>query len=143
MCPRLTEFTAIIPHLYWAELSGKIFLLNWPESAHSAVLDLVGACRALPDFDTLQIARFPIVSSRRTCLCLWYESCTCDRYPTTEWEEAFEKQMKDLGGWTVDCLKLKTGCQEGEGRGRTAFRVIKFSSDRPCQSSVEVEEYEV
>ena len=51
--------------------------------------------------------------------------------------------MKGLEEWTIDCLKPKTGCQEGEGRGRTAFRVIKFSSDRPRHSSVKVEEYEV
>ena len=50
--------------------------------------------------------------------------------------------MNNLEEWIVDCLKLKMGCQEGRGR-RTAFRVIKFSSDRPCQGSVGVEEYEV
>ena len=52
------------------------------------------------------------------------------------------EQTKDLEDWTIDCLKPKTGCQEG-GEKRITLRVFGFSPDRPCQSSVEVGEFEV
>ena len=51
--------------------------------------------------------------------------------------------MKDLEELAIDRLKRKTGRREGEGRERATFRVIKFGDGIPCQSSVEVEEYEV
>ena len=54
-----------------------------------------------------------------------------------------ERHVKGLEELAMDCLKQTTGCREGEGRGRTMFRVIKFEDRVPCQSSVKVEEYEV
>ena len=60
-----------------------------------------------------------------------------------QWEQAL-KRTKDLEEWAIDCLKeSKTGCRAGEGRNKPTLRVIKFSSRRPSQSSVKVEEYEV
>ena len=116
-------------------------MLDQVERARSAISDLVGACRALPDFDTLQIALFPIIRppSRTYNLCRRCPDCDCDQ----EWRtEIPGKHPKGLEEWAMDCLKSKTGCREGEGRGRTTFRVIKFGDETPCQSTVEVEEYE-
>ena len=48
-----------------------------------------------------------------------------------QWEQASEKQMKDLMEWTMDCLKrLKIGCQER--RKRTTLRVIRFGPGHRC-----------
>ena len=111
------------------------FLPNDAGRARSAILDLVGACKALPDFDTLQIVRFPAIPPPLVCSCVW-SVCNC-RLPSTR---QLENQMKELEEWAMDCLKKpRPGCQEGEGR-KTTLRVIKF---RPGRRSVKVEEREV
>ena len=52
--------------------------------------------------------------------------------------------MKDFA---IDCLKSKSGRQEGEGRNRITVRVVRLSSTLPrpdyYPGSVETEEYEV
>ena len=109
--------------------------------ARSAVSELVGACKALPDFDTLQIVRFPITPPPLACWC--GRNCSSHVPSREQWDRALAEQTKDLEGWSIDCLKQpRTGCLEGEGR-KTTFRVIQFSSCYPTQSSVKVEEREV
>ena len=109
--------------------------------ARSTISDLVDACSVLPDFGTLQIALFPIIRPPSIAYnpCRWCPDCDCDQ----GWRpERPEKHLEGLEEWTMDCLKSKPGCREGEGRGRTTLRVIKFGDETPCQSTVEVEEYE-
>ena len=61
-----------------------------------------------------------------------------------QWERTSKKHTKDLEGLAVECLKKpKTGYLEGEKGKTTTLRIIGFSPGLPCQSSVEVEEYEV
>ena len=136
MCPRLTELTVIFPHLHWAQHKKMRLLLDQGEKARSAISELVGACKALPDFDTLQTVRFPIIPSYLVCWCGRAE-CDCN------WKLESKRQTKDLDKWVIDCLKESNmGCREGEGK-RTMLRVIKFGSGHPCQTSVAVEEYEM
>ena len=96
------------------------------------MLELVAACEVLPDFDTLQIARFPFAQPPRR----WDQ------------EQAFRKEAEDLKDLAIDCLKKsKTGCQERRKGTALRLRVIEFDSDchlsRACHSGpVKVEEYE-
>ena len=106
----------------------------------SVMLGVVAVCKTLPDCDTIQFVRFPIVPRPRICLCD-RENCYGLIPSEEEWGRVRE-QTKDLEDWTIDCLKPKTGCQEG-GEKRITLRVFGFSPDRPCQSSVEVGEFEV
>ena len=145
-CARLTELTVFFPYQYQDKNGEMDFLPNQAGRARSAIVDLVGACRSLPNFDTFQIVRFPIVPPRPVCLCAW-PVCECYLFSREAWELSLERrtrglgqQMKDLEEWTIDCLKEpKAVYQEGEGRG-TTLRVIEFGRGR---RSVRVGEYEV
>lgn len=124
------------------------FLPGQAGRVHSAISDLVGTCRALPGFDTLQVVRFPIIAPYPECRCrLGWGVCDCPVISTEEWKERSEKLTKGLEQKVgvleeraIDCLKEpKTGCREGERRGIT-LRFIRFGRDG---SSVKVEEYGV
>ena len=117
-------------------------LLDPAGRARSAISELVVACKALPDFDTLQIVRFPINPPRLLC---WCGKGRCGHHGLflEQWELALEKQTKDLEREAVECLKTpRMGSREGEGR-RTMVRIVKFRSRCTGQNSVEVEEREV
>ena len=104
--------------------------------------ELIVACKALPDFNTLQIVRFPTKPPSR---------CNCDgpcyfnpQHSAEEWEQELGDYMSYLEEWAIDCLKKpEMGRLEGEGRERTTLRTIEFSGRRPYQSSAKVKEYEV
>ena len=133
-CPRLTELTVVSPCPYDAQHARTGVQLNSTGRARSAVSELVIACKALPDFETLQIVRFPWCAQGRSGPHgLFLE----------QWELALEKQTKDLERQAIDCLKtLRMGFLEGEGR-RIKVRTVKSRSRCIGQSSVEVEECEV
>ena len=113
------------------------------------MLKLVVACKALQDFNTLQIVRLPFSPP-------YIPGCYCDgpceyfhpAVPEGWWERTLVEYMKDLEEWTIDCLRRQTtgrskrgkmGCLEGEGRKRITLRIIEFSDDY----SVKVREHEV
>ena len=107
----------------------------------SAISDLADACKALQDFDTLQVARFPLVPSL-WCSCYEWPDCECGPFPRYigREEQASEKEMRRLEKWAIECLKRpKIGCPDVAGR-RSVLRSIKFGSS---WRSVEVDEYEV
>ena len=137
-CPKLTELTMFFPHRYQAKDGKMDFLSDQARRARDAIFNLVGACKVLPDFATLQIVRFPINPPHLACWCGREE---CSHRPSMErWEQALTKQMKDLEERAMDCLRMpRTGCREGEGR-RLTLRVIKFR--RGCRPA-KVEECEV
>jgi hypothetical protein len=126
-CPRLTELTVFYPHPDNMATETGI-PADSIGSARFATLELVHACKALPDFDTLQIVHFlgnPLSPSL-----------------TDQWDQALRDQAKD---W-IDCLKkTKMGCQEEVGRKKSTLRVIQLSPDLPMPhlGSVKVEVYEV
>ena len=145
-CPRLTELTIICPHAYDLQRSEMGTLLDPVGGASSAASELVNACKALPDFDTLQIVDFPLVLP---CT-LWAGGRLM--YGGSPIEGPWEDQLKQILGMkaveesVMSCLKPKKGCQE-EGRKRTTFRMIKLSSESHSSpsylGSVKVEEHEV
>jgi hypothetical protein len=135
-CPKLTELTAICPHPDTAEATETGYLLDPVGSVRSATSELVNACIALPDFDTLQIvhgcglmygaAGLSVIQRRRELR----EHVGC---------------AKDSA---INCLKEpETGCREREGRKKITVRVIELvmGSTFPAfhLDSVRVEEYEV
>lgn len=105
------------------------------ERARSAISDLVGACRALPDFDTLQIVRFPISPPPLECFCPW-PICDCPVFSmeglearTERLTKDLKRQMKDLEVWAMDCLEaLNRRFREG-GRREATLEVIQFRED--------------
>ena len=119
------------------------FLPGHAQVARSAISELVGTCKTLPDFDTLQIVRFPVIPPTPHCTCGWGRWGVCDcSVPSQEEQdwmtEGLKKKMKDLEEWAMDCLR-ESKAEEGEGRG-TTLRVIEFGWDN---SHVKAEEYEV
>ena len=137
-CPKLTELTVIYSFPGDARPTETGILLDPAGRVRSTISELVIACKALQDFDTFQIARFPI---KLPCLVCWRGRVKCHNHPHKElWEGVLEKEMKDLRDWAIDPLKEpRTGVREGEGR-KTTLRVIEFTSGR---HSVKVEEREV
>ena len=145
-CRRLTELTIIFHHKYDVQHAEKGTLLDPAGRSRSAMSELVVACKALPDFDTLQVARITIVPPSLVCLCGW-GGCGSRMNSTEQEEQILRKQTKDMKNWAIGCLtKPETGCREEEverERKRTTLRVFMFGPGRPCHGSVEVKEYEV
>ena len=138
-CPKLTELTIVYPRLGdgEAEMGHHLGLVG---SVRSATLELVNACKALPDFDVFQIVHFPLPDL------------------TPSWEhmtpsgpgELFHKLRNDLGSGkdlVIDCLKeSEAGCRKEEGKKKTTVRVIELVEGPPSNfylDSVKVEVYEV
>ena len=144
-CPRLTELTVLFRHRYDAQHAETGTLIDPTEGARSAMSELVVACKALPDFDTLQVVRDTIIPDHLVCWCGW-RGCGSRMGSSKQQEEISRKQMKDMKDWAIDCLKKPgTEFQKGEERERKriTLRVFMFDPGRPCHSSGEVEEYEV
>ena len=124
-------------------------LLDPVGSARSAASELVNACKALPDFDTLQIVYFFFVRPLVRCAC----GLSGHGRPSNKTREPWAEQRKQISGTkgvkdlVIDCLKPKAGCHEGEGRKKTTLRIIELGSDSHYGphylDSVKVEEYEV
>ena len=112
------------------------------EGARSAVSELVVACKALPDFDTLQILYFPTEPPRPICWCGTHG-------PSKEqWDRSLREQVDSMKDLVLGCLKSpKMGHQEGKGRKKTTVRVIRFGPVRPRPNHhpgpMKVEQYEV
>ena len=141
-CPRLTELTVVFHHQYDAE---TVTLIDPVGVAHSAMSELVVACKTLPDFDTLQVVRVTITPGGLVCWCGW-GGCGSRMDSSEKQEQILRKQTEDMKDWAMDCLKKpETGRQEEkeERRKRTTLRVFMFGPGRPCHTSGKIEEYEV
>lgn len=137
-CPRLTELS-VFPYPYDAQYTETEIILDPGGRMHSAMSELVVACKALPDFDTLQILRFPVAIPRLVCRCR-QENCENHELNMEKWKQALKSQAKDLEEYAINCLrKPRTEPREGEGR-RVTLRVIEFVQS---SRSVKVEEREV
>ena len=119
----------------------------------SAISELVDACKALPDFDTLQILHFFPDSPPPIWSAGWDKA---DRLSSTDrWRQALREEMKGAKDWAISCLKVNTGRQEGDGKKRAILRLIELSPGPTLPSpgdhtllkshlgSVKVEEYEI
>ena len=142
-CPKLTELTLIFRHPHDIPFTERGIQFDPDKSARSATLDLVNACKALPDFDTLQIVRFIPTAPSPDYADAWTMSLS----PMRRWEWNLRERLKGVRDLAIDCLrKQKNGCKEGEGR-KTTLRVIElipyFSVSASHLDSVVVEEYEV
>ena len=146
-CPKLTELTIIYPRPYDAQSAETGTLLNSIESARSATLELADACKALPDFATLQIVHFPVVTPLPMCGCGWMRYGSLG--PSMERRrQVLREEVKGLKDCAIECFKKpNAGSQDGVRRKKTTLRVIELSSDRPHSrfqlGPVTVEEYEV
>ena len=140
-CPRLTELSVIFPYQYdtFEEWNTGV-RIDPARRARPAMLKLIAACKALQDFNTLQIVRLPFRPPYRVCPCDGPCEYLHSSFPEEQWEQLLEEYMTDLEEWTIDCLKRpKTGCLEEEGRKRITLRIIEFGYDY----FAEVREYEV
>ena len=144
-CPELAELTIVSPYPSGAQLTEAGVLLDPAGRARSAISEVVDACKALPDLDVLQLVRIPIVPPPLVCWCR-QRGCSSHMPSPEQWEQASEKQMKDLVEWTIDCLKepkverrWEEECQEEKEGKRTTLRVVKFGPGRRCVEA----EYEV
>ena len=140
-CPKLTELSIVYPYHsdgdvdLNTETSGGLV-----ENVRSAILELANTCKALPDFDTIQIVHFSLPGYDEI---LEYEM----RYdPAT----MFYDLRRGLGtgkDLVINCLEEpETGRREGEGKKKTAVRVIELVERSPpilSPGSAKVEEYEV
>ena len=149
-CPRLTELTLIYPYPGDPPVSETGVPLDVVGTTHSAALELVNACKSLPDFDTIQIVHIlawgtspPAVRAHQHM-----------RYGGLSAEQLLQvarDPVNDVKDLVIDCLKRpEMGCQEGERRKRAMVRVIELCRYRPpgkdCPGSLRinlVEEYEV
>lgn len=144
-CPGLTELTITCPDLFDAvQTTETRVLFDLARSARSAVLELVDACKTLPDFEIFQIARFPLgrhplIQPPPKCFC-GVAGCDGHEDPGGTRERALREQVEDLKDLVIEHLKKsETGCQERRNsKGATLrLRVIEFGPDHP-----KVEEYE-
>jgi len=122
------------------------------ETARSAILELVNACKTLPDFNTFQIVYVHFLVKHPYPPIRGYERTRDGVPPTMEQRrQALRDLMKGVKNVAIDCLKKpEIGCQQGEGRKRTTLRVIELGAYRPpggpdldCITVEKVEECEV
>ena len=121
-------------------------LLDTVGTVHSAMLELVNACRVLPDFDTLQIVHVLLGESVLIC-----GSIRITLTLTDQRERALREQMEGVRDLALDSLrKVKAGCWEG--KEKVMLRVIELSPHFPLVGprlgaahlgSVKVEGFEV
>lgn len=135
---RLTELTLMHPHPHVTPgvETGTV---------HSATLELVNACRALPDFDTLQIVHVLLGESVLLC-----GGMRVTLTPTDQREQALREQVKVVRDLALESLKkAKARCWEGR---KVMLRVIELSPHFPLVGhhlgaahlgSVRVEGFEV
>ena len=146
-CPMLTELTLIYPHpddnRVWE--GGVEVWVDMDKIARSAILELVDACGALPDLDTLQIVYFLLIAPIRIC---GFARVPYDNLPTTEELKQVRRwQMRDVGDLVIDCLReARAGRLEGGGRKQNTMRLIELNPCLPYAghplASVRVEEFE-
>ena len=144
-CPKLTELTVISHYQCDSQHADMGNLINPAGRAPFAISELVVACKALPDFDTLQMVYTAAIPYNLVCPCGW-GGCGSRMDSTEQEEQILRKQTEDMKNWAIGCLtKPETGCREGEERERkrTTLKVFMFSPGRPCHSSATVEVYEV
>ena len=149
--PRLTELTVIYPDPDNNTLVARADVpLDTVEAARSATLELVDACKALPDFDTLQIVY-------RLCVLVGLSdggdipSSQLERVAMEHRNRVLRERVDTVKGWAIERLKrVKPGCQGGDGRKKTTLRIIELNPRRPLAgrdadpAKVEkVEEYEL
>ena len=114
-------------------------------AVHSATPELVYACRALPDFDTLQIVHVLLGESVLLC-----GSMRVTLTPTDQREQALREQMKGVRDLALESLRKakNEGCWGGR---KVGLRVIELSPHFPLVGhhlgaahlgSVKVEEFE-
>jgi len=98
-------------------------------TARSATLELLGASKALPDFDTLQIVHFLPNTPSPGYMDWWLRNNGL--LPTEQRKQTLREHVRGVKGvkdLAIDCLKRpKTGCQKGGGRKKTTLRVIELS----------------
>ena len=139
--PRLTELTLIYPHFQDASVTKLRIMFATVRTARSAAVELVDACKMLPDFDTLQTVLY--APSLRSVEALGGGNGLIS--------VGRKEQVGIVKDWAMECLKrAKPGCQGGDGRKKATLRVIVLSPYRPAArfyvnfAGVEkVEEYEV
>ena len=101
--------------------------------------ELIVACKALPDFDTLQIVHFPLVPTSLVCRCRW-GGCGSRMHFSEQRQQTLGEQMKDLEDWAIECLKKpEARCREGEEGEGITLRVLRFSPGQPCLSFRKIE----
>jgi hypothetical protein len=134
-CPKLTELTIISPYPDTLEEMETGYLLDPVGTARSATLELVNACKVLPDFDTLQIVH--------GC---WLD-CGGEELCAKLLQRKYMEHVDGAKDMAIRCLKEpEMGPREGEGRRKSTLRVIELIAG-PSQGfymeSAKVEEYEV
>ena len=114
-------------------------------TVRSAMLELVNACRALPDFCTLQIVHFPLDTPSLRHTDRW--EGVKDLSSVERREQALREEVNDVKHWAIECLKANMEYREGGGKKKTVLRVIELNTRRSdpkyCLDSVKVEECEV
>jgi len=88
---------------------------------------MIRACKALPDFETLEIVHLSLTTSPPGCWC-WAVGCSTKKglaaIPYMEWrKQEMREEMKGVKDWAIDCLKKpKMGRQEQEGTKKAVLR---------------------
>jgi len=125
-CPRLTELTVFYPHPHphphpHSTPGTEIDIpLDTIKTARSALLELVNACNALPNFDTLQIVHFSLTTPPPISRC---GQCDGPVSYTEQQKQVLRDQVQGVKDLAVDCLrKPETRHQEGEGRKKMVLR---------------------
>jgi len=100
-------------------------LLGTTRTARSALLELMNACDALPNFGTFQIVHLSLTTPPPMRKYQWYRGLG----PYTEQEEqVLREQIQDMKDRAINRFtRPEAGCQEGGGREKAALRFIELN----------------
>lgn len=133
--PRLTELTLVFPFPDPNLVPNTGVPSDTIGAIRSTILGLIGACKTLPDFDTLQIAYF---HGEDFCdVAYGYLPMGDEISPSMyQLQRTLMDRVNAVKELAVDCLKRQErGCHEGEGRKKTTLRVIELGNYLPPGSN--------
>ena len=151
-CQGLTELTLIYPHPDDTLVAETGLPLDKVGVTHSAALELVNACKALPDFNTIQLVHFLGRDHTLPAMCEYERMRDGNLSSAEQPRQVLRDRVEVVRDLVIDCLRNpEMGSQEGEETRKTTLRVIELGKyrlpgkpyHRVSVRVEKVEEYEV
>ena len=137
-CPKLTELTIVCIHPAQSNRLEPGFLAEPIRAVHPAMLELVRACRVLPNFDTFQIVYFPNFVPLQATSYRHGDVRVPMNTELPKQQRTARKEAKGVGDLLMECLKL------AEMKATLRFIELESELSEPLYlDAVKVEEYEM
>lgn len=131
---RLTELTVLYPHPHDTPIDDMGNPVDAIQATRSAMSELVETCKALPDFNTLQIAHFLLFTPSMNCI---ERMLSGHGLPSVQQrEEEVMEQVNGVKDLAINSLrKAKPRYRQGGTRKKTTFRILELTPSGPLRNT--------